>query len=55
MSRSIRGGKAPGYEFWSKRPGNRGGSSPGAATKKQTHRVERQQGKKECHAAVKGE
>lgn len=45
MSRTTRGGKSPGYEFWTKRPGNRYGASPGSFTKKTTHRAERQQGK----------
>jgi hypothetical protein len=38
MSRTRKGGKAPGYEFWSARPG-RGGR--GRHAKNITHRVER--------------
>lgn len=48
MSRSIRGGKAPGLEYWTPRPGNRCGASPGAATKRRTHRAERQDGKQDA-------
>jgi hypothetical protein len=39
MSRSAKGSKGPGFEYWGKRPGN--GLSPGKATKKITHRLER--------------
>lgn len=45
MSRSKKGGKGPGYEYWSTRPGS---SSPGAFAKKQCHHIERRQGKKEA-------
>lgn len=45
MSRTVRGAKGPGYEYWSARPGNKGGAGrPGKSTKVQTHRVERRQG-----------
>ena len=51
MSRTKKGGKGPGYEYWSARPGNRCGGtlSPngGKHTKKRTHKAERQQGKQE--------
>lgn len=49
MSRTIKGSKGPGYEFWSKRPGGWGGR--GAYAKLQTHRIERQQHKKEAREA----
>lgn len=48
MSRTTRGGKGPGFEYWTKRPGNRNGGTPGVFTKKTTHRTERQQGKQDC-------
>lgn len=42
MSRTKKGKKAPGYEYWTARPGNRHGGTPGPAKKKHTHRTERQ-------------
>jgi hypothetical protein len=46
MSRTKHGSKAPGYEYWSKRPGsNSGGSVPGKVSKRFTHRAERRLGK----------
>ena len=49
MSRSKRGGKGAGFEYWSARPGNKaGGGHPGAETKLRTHRTERQQGKRDA-------
>lgn len=47
MSRTNKGGKGPGYEYWTARPGNKNGGSPGRATKKATHKTERQQGNKD--------
>ncbi len=44
MSRTKKGSKGPGYEYWSKRPLS--GSSPGKETKKKTHRIERARSKK---------
>lgn len=44
MSRTIKGGKGPGYEFWSKRPHS--GCGHGPIVKKLTHKSERQQNKK---------
>jgi len=41
MSRSKHHSKSPGYEYWSRRPLNRGGSQPGKPTKRITHRIER--------------
>jgi hypothetical protein len=43
MSRSKKGGKGAGYEYWGKRPLS--GSSPGRIVKKMTHQVERAQAK----------
>lgn len=45
MSRTKKGQKGPGYEYWTKRPGNKPGGIPGAFTKKKTHRLERQDNK----------
>lgn len=47
MSRTKKGGKGPGHEYWTKRPGsNRHGGTPGKFTKKLTHSLERLEGKK---------
>ncbi len=51
MSRTKKGTKSPGYDYWSKRPRKgvapQGMNSPqGPLTKKLTHRSERRQGKK---------
>lgn len=43
MSRTIRGEKSGGYDFWSRRPHSGGGYGPGV--KSLCHRVERQQGR----------
>lgn len=43
MSRTKKGGKAHGYEYWSKRPMN--GSNPGRWAKTVTHKIERQRNK----------
>ena len=45
MSRTKSGGKGPGFEYWTARPGNKHGAIPGKTSKKVTHRAERQQGK----------
>lgn len=42
MSKTIRGQKGSGYEYWSKRPGKDG--PPGKDTKRRTHRAERREG-----------
>lgn len=41
MSRSKDKGKPPGYDFWSARPGNKGGGGSGRVVKKITHSKER--------------
>ena len=41
MSRTKKGAKSPGYEYWSKRPLN--GHSPGSIAKRITHKLERAQ------------
>ena len=46
MSRSKRGSKPPGFEYWTARPGNKCGGYPlGKFTKRQTHKAERQANK----------
>lgn len=53
MSRTRKGKKAPGYEYWSKRPGsNKSGSGPGRIAKTRTHRLERLEGKKQIRKAL---
>lgn len=48
MSRTKKGAKGPGYEYWGKRPIARNhGAVPGRKTKTMTHRLERLEGKKE--------
>lgn len=45
MSRTIRGSKAVGYDYWSARPLNRGGGFVGKFTKTKTCRIERRNNK----------
>lgn len=47
MSRTNKGSKPPGYDFWSRRPKSSKNS------KDLTHRAERQEGKEEVAKAVK--
>lgn len=46
MAHTKRGAKSPGFEYWTNRPGNKGGSTPGKISKEITHRKERQIKKK---------
>lgn len=48
MSRSRKGKKGPGYEYWSRRPGSKKMLAPGKDAKKLNTRLERIQGKKEA-------
>lgn len=41
MSRTKRGSKPPGYDYWSRRPMS--GSRPSPSVKKTTHKIERAQ------------
>lgn len=57
MSRTKKGGKGPGYEYWSARPGNAGGGHHSTRAhaganwqKKATHKAERRDGKKEARS-----
>ncbi len=60
MSRSNhdKSGKGPGYDYWSRRPGNAGGACPGKYggrdVKTQTHRVERRQAARQLRKEVAG-
>lgn len=55
MSRTVRGGKAPGFEYWSKRPGNKSTyASVGSEQKKITHRLERREAQREIDKFKKG-
>lgn len=47
MSRTKRGGKGPGHEYWSKRPGNKNGAIPGKTSKTYTNRAERREGRRQ--------
>jgi hypothetical protein len=56
MARTKKGSKAPGYDYWSRRPvkgtGSAGmASGHGPEVKRLTHRSERRQGKTETHKA----
>lgn len=51
MSRSHKGSKGPGYEYWSKRPC--AGLTPGAETKRMTHKLERLEAKEEISNIIK--
>ena len=46
MSRTTKGSKAPGYEYWSRRPGS--GGCIGKDAKKIIHGIERARGKREA-------
>lgn len=46
MSRTIKGSKGYGYEYWSRRPCS--GWKPGRSTKRITHGIERARGKIEA-------
>jgi hypothetical protein len=50
MSRTRRGSKAPGFEFWSARPG---GGGTGKVGKQITHRAERNENKREVRRALR--
>lgn len=45
MARTKKGSKGPGFEYWTKRPGNKHGGLLGAFQKHYTHKIERQQNK----------
>jgi len=46
MSRTKRGSKPPGFEYWTARPGNEHGNQGyGKQAKRNTHRKERREGR----------
>jgi hypothetical protein len=47
MSRTIRGSKGAGYDFWSRRPHS--GNGHGRVVKDMTHRTERAIAKRDTH------
>lgn len=50
MSRTVRGEKAAGHDYWSRRPASGRGTGP--AVKNTCHRAERQQGQAEVRKRV---
>lgn len=53
MSRTNRGDKGPGYDYWSRRHPSNGIAGYGKPIKKQTHKYERQKGKDEIRDATR--
>lgn len=54
MSRTKKGAKGSGYEYWTARPGNESGGYPlGKETKKRTHKAERKENRKEANRELK--
>ena len=52
MSRTTKGKKGPGFDYWSRRPGNESGcNSPGEGVKRRTHKLERIQAKREIKSS----
>jgi len=47
MSRSNKGNKGPGFDYWTRRLGNNGMQGYGPDVKRRTHRLERLDGKKQ--------
>lgn len=50
MSRTIRGSKADGFDFWSRRPNS--GNGCGVIAKRICHRTERMQGREEVRRQI---
>lgn len=48
MSRSKKGSKGPGYDYWTPRPGNNGCQGYGPDMKRRTHRLERLEAKEQA-------
>jgi len=51
MSRTRRGSRGPGYEYWSRRPCS--GWNPGRETKMISHQIERAREKATLHDEIK--
>lgn len=52
MSRTIKGSKGSGFEYWGKRP-DVGHYPPGRKAKQATHRIERRMGRQEVAAEAR--
>jgi hypothetical protein len=52
MSRTRRNDKGDGYEYWGRRPTKFRFADPGKDTKRNTHRMERTEGKKEVENGI---
>jgi len=50
MSRTQKGAKGPGYDYWSRRLGNDGCQGFGPDVKKKTHRMERREAERIARA-----
>ena len=56
MSRTNKKSKAPGYEYYGRRPYSRkGGVKPGRIAKDLTHRAERNEAKRELNIGIKND
>jgi hypothetical protein len=55
MSNTIRREKAPEFQYFARRPGNRHGAVPCPAVKRNTHRRERLQARREIRVALGSE
>ncbi len=55
MSRTKKGKKPVGYDFWSKRASSKCNDGFGPDTKRRTHKIERIEAKTECRGAVERE
>jgi len=53
MSKTIRGEKGAGYEYWSNRPGNKYGGRVGSTSKRITHKLERAEKKRLIQKEIK--
>ena len=53
MSKTRKGTKPPGFEYWSRRPGNKHGGTgaTGKFAKRRTHRAERREGRRQERGA----
>ena len=49
MSRTNKGSKSAGFDFWSRRAGNNGIQGYGPSVKNRTHRLERLFAKRDIH------
>lgn len=52
MSHTVKGSKAPGFDYWTARPLNKGGGFLGRFTKALSHRIERRAARKEIDSIL---